>query len=101
MKPTPIVAVLAFAVITVSAWDLTVYMKDGRHVETHGTLDSGCKTYDFDMSSPVNHVVFHKSRFAGTFELYGQKGCGGPVSYRNGDGDFRIVPRVIQSYKVY
>jgi hypothetical protein len=54
------------------------------------------------VNSPVNKVVFEKSIFAGTFELYTGKDCGGDLSYKRGDGSFTLTPaRKIQSYKVY
>ena len=52
-----------------TAWDLKVFIQDGRTVESHGTRDSGCVNYDFDMSSPVNRAVFHDSKHGETFEL--------------------------------
>lgn len=94
-------SVVLFAASVASAWDLTLYMDDGRHVEAYGTLNSGCVDWDFDMSSPVNRAVFHGSAFADTFELYEGKGCNKLV-YRNGEGDFSLTPsRIARSYSVY
>lgn len=91
-----------FLTTAANAWELTVWMNNGKHVTTHGTFDSGCVTYDFDMSSPVKRAIFSKSIWAGTFELYEQANCRGKVSYREGQGEHLIVPaRVIKSYKVY
>lgn len=88
--------------ITASAWELTINMADGRHVTSHGTLNSDCVTYDFDMSSPVNRAIFTESTFADTFELYEQANCGGRVSYRENGGNHVVTPaRIIRSYKVY
>lgn len=101
MKLTSIAAVFVFVTITASAWDLTVYTDDGRHVESDGTVNSDCVNYDVDMNSPVNRAVFQGSTFADTFELYENKNCQAPVSYRNGEGDFTLTPRKIQSYNVY
>ena len=102
MKSSAAAAVLSLLLAaTASAWDLTVYMSDGRSVKSHGTTNSGCVTYDFDMSSPVNRAVFHDSAFADTFELYTQEKCGGKVSYREGKGDHSMNARIIKSYKVY
>lgn len=85
-----------------SAWKLQVWMNDGRSVTTNGRLDSGCKTYDFDMSSPVKKVKFQDSLVTKTFELYTRSGCQGAVSYRNNEGTFELTPpRKILSYKAY
>lgn len=87
---------------TANAWDLTVWMKDGRHVTARGTQNSGCVTYDFSMTSPVNKAVFHESLLADTFELYEQAGCIPSVSYKEHDGEHTVAPaRIIRSYKVY
>ncbi|KAF1930757.1 uncharacterized protein M421DRAFT_358219 [Didymella exigua CBS 183.55] len=85
-----------------SAWKLQVFMNDGRSVTTHGRLDSGCKTYDFDMSSPVKRVKFENSLVTKSFELYTKRGCQGAVSYRNNEGTYDLTPpRKILSYKAY
>jgi hypothetical protein len=85
-----------------SAWKLQVFMSDGRSVTTHGRLDSGCETYDFDMSSPVKKVKFEDSLVTKTFELYTKKNCQGPVSYRENEGTYNLTPpRKILSYKAY
>ena len=83
-----------------SAWKLTVWMNDGRSVTTHGHLDSGCKTYEFNMNSPVKRAYFDSSISSGTFELYAQKDCNN-LSYRNNEGTYDLnPPRIIRSYKV-
>ena len=98
--PTTFLATLLAA--TTSAWELTVYKNDGGHVTTHGRLNSGCVTYDFDMRSAVNRAVFSGSTFADTFELYREANCAGKVAYREGQGEHKVTPaRVIRSYKVY
>ncbi|KAF2632179.1 hypothetical protein BU25DRAFT_142933 [Macroventuria anomochaeta] len=84
-----------------SAWKLQVFMNDGRSVTTNGRLDSGCKTYEFNMNSPVKRAYFDSSLGSRTFELYAQRNCGG-LSYRNNEGTHDLnPPRIIRSYKVH
>jgi hypothetical protein len=122
MKFTTSTIILSILAASTQAWELTVWLKDGRHVTTHGTQNSGCQTYDFNskyfssllflpynkkltstlVNSPVNKAVFKDSTFADTFELYEKEKCGGKVSYRSGDGTHTVTPaRVIKSYKAY
>jgi len=82
MKIASIAAAFVF-VVSATAWDLKVFMQDGRTFKSHGARDSGCVNYDFDMSSPLNRAVFHDSKNGETFELYETKDCKMPVSYRN------------------
>ncbi|EUC36383.1 hypothetical protein COCVIDRAFT_20584 [Bipolaris victoriae FI3] len=100
--PTSAILLPLFLTTATNAWELTVWLNNGKHVTAHGTRNSGCVTYDFDMNSPVKRAKFKESTFADTFELYEKEKCGGRVSYRENGGDYQIVPpRIIKSYKVY
>lgn len=87
-----------------TAWSLDFYTTDNRHVNTHGTLSSGCKTLSFSPALNVNRVVFDPATplvpDPNVFELYLRANCQG-LSYRNDGGSYVITPRVIRSYKVY
>jgi len=48
MKFTTTALTTLLLTASAQAWELKVTMTDGRHVSSHGTLDSNCKTYDFD-----------------------------------------------------
>lgn len=52
MKFSSSAIILSALVASTQAWELTVWMKDGRHVTTHGTTNSGCVTYDFNSKTP-------------------------------------------------
>jgi len=85
------------------AWDLTIYRTDGKYVHSHGTLNSGCVTYDagFELNTHnVNKAIFAKSTFAGTFELWSGRGCTGAM-YRDDNGPHNFSARKVLSYKVY
>ncbi|EMD63749.1 hypothetical protein COCSADRAFT_331252 [Bipolaris sorokiniana ND90Pr] len=100
--PTLTILLPILLTTTTNAWELTIWLANGKHVTTHGTIDSGCVTYNFNMNSPVNRAVFSKSFWAKTFELYEHKNCRGKASYREGQGEHSVVPpRIIKSYKVY
>ncbi|KAH7152793.1 hypothetical protein EDB81DRAFT_757824 [Dactylonectria macrodidyma] len=87
-----------------SSWTLDVWTTDGRSSNMHGTADADCNNIDFTPALDVNRVHFNPDTDwfpdPDTFELYVEPGCVG-LSYRNGEGDYAIVPRVIRSYKVY
>ncbi|KAF2822502.1 hypothetical protein CC86DRAFT_469851 [Ophiobolus disseminans] len=102
MKFTTSTIIVSILAASTQAWELTVWMTDGRHVTSHGTKNSGCVTYDFAMTRAVNKAEFKDSLLADTFELYTQEKCGGKVSYRSGEGSHAVTPaRTIKSYKVY
>ncbi|EUC48135.1 hypothetical protein COCMIDRAFT_24021 [Bipolaris oryzae ATCC 44560] len=85
-----------------NAWELTLWKINGQHITTNGHLPSGCVTFIYDMSSPVNRAVFSEGLIVNTFELYEEENCGGKVSYRDGQGEHSIKPpRVIKSYRAY
>jgi hypothetical protein len=52
MKFTTSAIMLSLLAASTQAWELTVWMKDGRHVTTNGNRDSGCKTYSFNSKHP-------------------------------------------------
>lgn len=95
-------SVVVFTAGAVSAWDLTLFMDDGRQVAASGIFGSGCVNKDFDLTSaPVNRAVFHETLFAHTFELYEGNDCQTPPSFHNGKGDFKLTPaKPTKSYKV-
>ncbi|KAH8723840.1 hypothetical protein GQ44DRAFT_760815 [Phaeosphaeriaceae sp. PMI808] len=102
MKFSSSAIIISALVASTQAWELTVWLTDGRHVTTHGTKNSGCVTYDFDMNRGVNKAEFKDSLLADTFELYAAANCAGRVSYRSGEGSHTVTPsRIIRSYKVY
>ena len=47
MKFTTSTIIISLLAASTQAWELTVWLTDGRHVTTHGTKNSGCVTYDF------------------------------------------------------
>ncbi|KAK7414339.1 hypothetical protein QQX98_006781 [Neonectria punicea] len=100
MKPTFLAVLLPFA----SAWTLDMWTSDGRSSAMHGTADVDCNDIAFTPALNVNRVKFNPDTAwhfdPATFELYVNAGCQG-LSYRNGEGDYAITPRVIRSYKVY
>ncbi|WEW55627.1 hypothetical protein PRK78_001058 [Emydomyces testavorans] len=102
MKFTAI-ALLSSLALT-SAWNLDLYATDNRHVNFHGTRDSGCVNIEFSPALNVNRANFRPKTDwypdPKTFELYVNKNCD-RLSYRNGKGDHKLTPRTVRSYKVY
>jgi len=99
-----IVSTLALLSVTAvaSAWKLDLYAGN-RHVNFHGTRDSGCKNIAFTPPLNVNRAKFDPKTDwfpdPDTFALYVNTDCRG-LSYRNSGGDYELAPRVIRSYKV-
>ncbi|KAH8685222.1 hypothetical protein BGZ61DRAFT_479981 [Ilyonectria robusta] len=100
MKFTLLTTILPLA----SAWTLDVWTTDDRSSAMHGTVDVDCNDIEFTPPLDINRVKFNPDTDwypdPDTFEFYVSPGCQG-LSYRNGEGDYTITPRVVQSYKVY